>query len=136
MPADSSTRTTRLSGDLDDRYETFRDSNDMTDAEALRTLIREGLDGGEQNPIRLRHIAQVAVYAGVLGALTLFVATGVLAGLVAIDAALGVPPLYTGLAGIVAALVSGIGYLFVVTGWADRFDAVLARLDERLGVDP
>jgi len=29
---------------MDRRYEEYRDSNDMTDAEALRNLIRKGLD--------------------------------------------------------------------------------------------
>lgn len=43
MTEESSTRTTRLSGELDERYENYRDELDMTDAEALRSLIRDGL---------------------------------------------------------------------------------------------
>ena len=48
MAEDSSTRTTRLSGELDERYEQYRDERDMTDAEAIRALLRSGLD--EQAP--------------------------------------------------------------------------------------
>ena len=44
MAKESSTRTTRLSGDLSKRYENYRDENDMTDAEAMRSLIRSSLD--------------------------------------------------------------------------------------------
>lgn len=47
--SESSTRTTRLSGELDSQYTTYRDENDMTDAEAMRSLVRSGLsqNGGE-----------------------------------------------------------------------------------------
>jgi hypothetical protein len=51
MAAESSTRTTRLSGDLDDRYIEYRDGNDMTDAEALRHLIRTGLEEEEKDAV-------------------------------------------------------------------------------------
>ena len=44
MAEESSTRTTRLSGELSKRYENYRDENDMTDAEAMRSLIRSSLD--------------------------------------------------------------------------------------------
>jgi hypothetical protein len=49
MASESSTRTTRLSGELDERYEEYRDSRDMTDAEALRVLIRTGLEAEEDD---------------------------------------------------------------------------------------
>lgn len=51
MAAESSTRTTRLSGDLDDRYIEYRDGNDMTDAEALRHLIRTGLEEAQKDAV-------------------------------------------------------------------------------------
>ena len=72
MAEDSSTRTTRLSGEMDRQYEEFRDGHDMTDAEALRTLIREGLNDDE--PTRsatdndlLRLAEQLGIFAFVLG---------------------------------------------------------------------
>lgn len=44
MPEQSSTRGTRLKGELDEKYQDYRDGNDMTDSEALRRLVRVGLD--------------------------------------------------------------------------------------------
>jgi hypothetical protein len=49
MAEESTTRTTRLSGELDRRYEEYRDKYDMTDAEALRSLLRGGLDEHESD---------------------------------------------------------------------------------------
>jgi len=56
---------------MDRRYEEFRDENDMTDAEAMRYLLREGLD---DDPVRastdddlLRIAEQLAIFGFVLG---------------------------------------------------------------------
>ena len=59
MAKENSTRTTRLSGELDERYEDYRDELDMTDAEALRSLIRDGLsvNEGEREGAEKRHTA-------------------------------------------------------------------------------
>lgn len=46
---ESKTRTTRLKGDLDERYQSFRDRNDMTDSEAMRSLVRKGLNADSTN---------------------------------------------------------------------------------------
>jgi hypothetical protein len=60
MTQKSSTRTTRIKGELDKKYEEYRDENDMTDSEALRSLVRAGLDaetgadGGDQGPTQSR----------------------------------------------------------------------------------
>jgi hypothetical protein len=44
MAQDTPTRSTRFPGDLDDRFEDYRDERDMTNSEALRSLVRTGLD--------------------------------------------------------------------------------------------
>ena len=55
MADDTPTRSTRFPSGLDDRFVEYRDGRDMTNSEALRSLVRTGLeheqgvaaDGGE-----------------------------------------------------------------------------------------
>lgn len=51
MADNTSTRTTRLSGDLDDRFTKYRGDNDMTNSEALRVLVRSGLAEANTDPL-------------------------------------------------------------------------------------
>jgi len=51
MADNTSTRTTRLSGDLDGRFVEYRDDNDMTNSEALRVLVRSGLAEANTDPL-------------------------------------------------------------------------------------
>ena len=94
MAEDSSTRTTRLTGELDDRYEEYRDERDMTDAEAIRALLRSGLDEQAPKPsglteklfgapqgqlLQLKLLGWFSIYAAVaLGAYEFGVAGGLL----------------------------------------------------------
>ena len=94
MAEDSSTRTTRLSGELDERYEQYRDERDMTDAEAIRALLRSGLDEQAPKPtgltgklfgasqgqlLQLKLLGWFSIYAAVaLGAYEFGVAGGAL----------------------------------------------------------
>ena len=94
MAEDSSTRTTRLTGELDERYEQYRDERDMTDAEAIRALLRSGLDEQAPKPtgltgklfgasqgqlLQLKLLGWFSIYAAVaLGAYEFGVAGGVM----------------------------------------------------------
>lgn len=77
--ADSNrTHATRLPDGLEERYSSYRDERDMTDSEALRSLIRSGLDDLEAAdepswPERYAHRARQAMYitAGAVVALLL-----------------------------------------------------------------
>lgn len=51
MGDSNSTRTTRLSGDLDDEFVEYREDNDMTNSEALRVLVRSGLSQEAADPL-------------------------------------------------------------------------------------
>jgi hypothetical protein len=44
MAENQPTRSTRLRGDLDGRFTEYRDNNGMSSSEALRSLVRTGLD--------------------------------------------------------------------------------------------
>lgn len=74
MSQESSTRTTRLKGELDERYEEYRDQNDMTDSEAMRSLVRKGLDdSGREISNRFVKLTKSAIGAIVDAIAVLFV---------------------------------------------------------------
>lgn len=91
--ADSNpTRATRLPGDMDEEFEKFRDVNDMTSSEALRSLIRLGLEEARKGPLDDRPDGALSgllwdarrdvhkfLMAGVLAFLAAQLATGALA---------------------------------------------------------
>jgi Flp pilus assembly protein TadB len=51
MAKDSPTRSTRFKEDLDDEFEKYRDTNDMSNSEALRSLVRSGMERERQDPL-------------------------------------------------------------------------------------
>jgi hypothetical protein len=81
MPKDSPTRSTRFSGNLDDKFETYRDENNLSNSEALRQLVQTGIEAERESVWET--VQQQALYA-VTFALTLasvsFFAAVVLAG--------------------------------------------------------
>jgi len=51
MARESPTRSTRFPADLDDDFETYRNVNDMTNSEALRSLVRKGMNEVRSDPL-------------------------------------------------------------------------------------
>jgi hypothetical protein len=103
MSETNPTRSTRLSDDLDDEFESFRDQNDMTTSEALRSLVKEGFEAKRSDPLDDRPDSRVA---GLLWDARRDVHTFVLAGAVCF---------------LVAQLVSGVvatGFLALAGGYA------------------
>lgn len=51
MADSNKTRATRLPDETDEDFQEYRDKNDMTNSEALRSLIRAGLDEAHKGPL-------------------------------------------------------------------------------------
>lgn len=135
MPEQSSTRGTRLKGELDERYEEYRDDNDMTDSEALRSLVRAGLDAEngsdsddqESSSIRSTSSSIVSgmklVAGAVLDSLAVLI-TGVFAYSVYLDDG----PIPTVL------LLLGIGaVVWIINTLVERIDARADKIDGSFG---
>lgn len=48
MGEDNPTRATRFPNDMDEKFVEYRDERDMTSSEALRTLVRQGLEAEQR----------------------------------------------------------------------------------------
>jgi hypothetical protein len=51
MAGDRPTRSTRFPEAVDDEFEMFRDVNDMSNSEALRELVKTGLEEKKKHPL-------------------------------------------------------------------------------------
>lgn len=51
MADSNKTRATRLPDETDENFQRYRDENDMTNSEALRSLIRAGLEEAHKDPL-------------------------------------------------------------------------------------
>ena len=51
MADSNKTRATRLPDETDENFQEYRDENDMTNSEALRSLIRAGLEEANKDPL-------------------------------------------------------------------------------------
>jgi len=51
MSERATTRAARLPGDLDEDFEAYRDAKEMSNSEALRELVRTGIDQKKQHPL-------------------------------------------------------------------------------------
>lgn len=93
MADSNKTRATRLPDATDEDFQEYRDRNDMTNSEALRSLIRAGLEEANKDPLDDRPETTLAgllwdarrdvhkfLIAGVLAFLAGQLATGFLAG--------------------------------------------------------
>ena len=113
MPKDSPTRSTRFSGDLDDKFETYRDENNLSNSEALRQLVQSGIEA-ERDSV-WETVQQQALYA-VTFALTL--ASVSFVSFFAAFALAGFPSPWTVVSiaflvgGILVAAGGGVGYEF------------------------
>jgi len=114
MAKDSPTRSTRFNEDLDDDFEKFRDVNDMTNSEAVRTLVRTGMDEVRSDPLDDR---PDGLLAGLLWDARRDFHTFVLVALVALLlSTLTAPP--------VSWVFSGVAFLYalsVAVGAIDKF---------------
>jgi hypothetical protein len=111
MPKDSPTRSTRFSGDLDDKFQTYRDENDLSNSEALRRLVQTGMEAERESVWKT--VQQQALYA-VTFALTLasvsfvsFFAAAVLAGYPSPWTVVSLAFLF---GGVLVAAGGGVGY--------------------------
>jgi len=75
---------------MDRQYEEYRDQRDMTDAEALRMLIRQGLESERREQVADLSPAHDAAtsFAGLLAALTMAVGLGGAVGALPLGTAL------------------------------------------------
>lgn len=48
MSSESKVRSTRLPNTIDTRFESYRDEHDLSNSDALRELVRTGLDENEE----------------------------------------------------------------------------------------
>ena len=131
MAKDSPTRSTRFGEDLDDDFEKFRDANDMTNSEALRTLVRTGMEEVRSDPLDDR---PGGLLAGLLWDARRDFHTFVLVALVALLlSTLTAPP--------VSWVFSGVAFLYslsVAVGAIDKFlnskfSRALAGVDRQAG---
>jgi len=51
MAKDNPTRSTRFPEDLDEEFEAYRDMNEMNNSEALRELVRAGIEEKKKDPL-------------------------------------------------------------------------------------
>jgi len=115
MAEDSPTRSTRFGEDLDDDFEKFRDVNDMTNSEALRNLVRRGMDDVRSDPLDDR---PSGLLSGLLWDARHDFHTFVLVTLVAVL-------LSTLTTGVVSWVFSGVAFLYAFTVAVGAVDKAL-----------
>ena len=71
------TRSTRLPDGLDDDFTDFKDSKDMTSSEALRTLIRDGLEEKREQQQSRVELIREGLPAGIVLSFVFALLTGV-----------------------------------------------------------
>lgn len=94
MTDNGPTRSTRFPASVDEDFQTYRDVNDMSNSEALRRLVSQGLEESKAHPLDDRPDTALAgllwdarrdvhtfVLIGVMAAVGSTIATGVLASL-------------------------------------------------------
>jgi len=75
MAESKNTRATQLRGEMDEEFRQFRDEHDMSTSEALRTLVRNGLEDDNRSssmfgrPEEVGHLAQLLALFGIVAAL-------------------------------------------------------------------
>ena len=135
MPeSDGTPRTARLTGDLDDNFETYRDAKDMNNSEALRELVRVGLEEKRADPLDDR---PDTLLAGLLWDARRDLHTFVLIALVAT----GLSFLTTGVVSTGFLIVAGLYALTVTVGAIDaavlnsRLILAAMQLEDRVTVE-
>ena len=120
------TRATRLPNGMDEEFLDFKESNDMTSSEALRTLIREGLAEKREQQQSRAELIQDGLQAGIVLSFVFALLTGVWAITVAVTTGAG--------AALTPAVLSVTGALLsiLLVDVAKRLDA---RSGEKCGVE-
>ena len=120
------TRATRLPNGMDEEFLDFKESNDMTSSEALRTLIREGLAEKREQQQSRAELIKDGLPAGIVLSFVFALLTGVWAITVAVTTGAG--------AALTPAVLSVTGALLsiVLVELARRLEA---RTAEKSGVD-
>lgn len=132
MASENPTRGTRLPENLDEEFEEFRDTNDMTNSEALRTLVREGLEQKRSGPLDERPDGTLAgilwearrdvhtfVLIGIMCTLLMVLTTGWVSALAGVIAALYA---VTVIVAAIDALAFGSQVTIRLAEWAERRD--------------
>ena len=125
MAEERSTRGVSLSGELDDKLVAYRDRNDMTTSEALRALIRDGLEEKREQHQSRGELIRDGLPAGIVLSFVFALLTGVWAVTIAVTVGAG--------AALAPAELSVAGALLsiVLVELARRLDA---RSGEKSGV--
>ena len=118
------TRATRLPNGMDEEFLDFKESNDMTSSEALRTLIREGLAEKSEQQQSRAELIEDGLPAGIVLSFVFALLTGVWAITVAVTTGAG--------AALTPAVLSVTGALLsiVLVELARRLEARTAGGDE------